>query len=87
MTSMLQDLDSSKLEMELYRKTKSKGTPLGISLNIQVLQNSWDIDKRKFDRIIIPNFLQGCLNDFNSFYTERHKNHVLTWVYGLVNHI
>ncbi len=84
MTSMLQDLETSKEENNLYRNSASKACPSGIPFFVQVLQNSWDIDKIKFDKLIIPKYLSNCLDDFTSFYTERHKNHKLCWVLGLV---
>ena len=84
MTTMLQDLDTSKEENNLYRNWDSKACPSGIQFMVQVLQNSWDIDKSKFEKVILPSFLNDCLNDFNSFYTVRHKNHKLSWVLGLV---
>ena len=85
MTSMLQDLDSSKIEMDFYRGTESKAAPSGIPFNVKVLQNVWDIDKSKFDNVLIPKILQNCLTDFNNFYSTRHKNHKLTWSFSLVN--
>jgi|LauGreDrversion4_2_1035121.scaffolds.fasta_scaffold1489514_1 hypothetical protein len=84
MTSMLQDLETSKEENSLYRNSGSKACPSGIPFVVQVLQNSWDIDKIKFDKLILPKYLTKCLDDFNLFYTERHKNHKLSWVLGLV---
>lgn len=84
MTSMLQDLETSKEENNVYRNSFSKACPSGIPLFVQVLQNSWEIDKLKFDKLMLPKYLTNCLDDFNSFYTERHKNHKLTWVLGLV---
>lgn len=84
MTSMLSDLDSSKEEMNLYRNSSSKATPSGIPFAVQVLQNAWDIDKTKFEKLILPKTLNNCLDDFNSFYIGRHKNHKLTWALGLV---
>ena len=84
MTSMLQDLDSSKTEMDLYRGSSSKGAPEGIPFNVQVLQNAWDIEKSKFDKFLIPVILQKCLDNFNGFYIGRHKNHKLSWALGLV---
>jgi hypothetical protein len=51
---------------------------------VQVLQQgAWEIDKTKFDRIILKPFLQKCMDDFNTFYIQNHKTHKLTWAYGL----
>jgi hypothetical protein len=87
MTSMIQDLDSSKAEMELYKsKSTHKGTPNDIPLNVQVLQHgAWEIDKNKFDKLDLPSFLNTVKEDFNKFYYGRHKNHKLSWAFGLGN--
>ena len=86
MTSMMQDLDSSRTEMDLFRQQSHRGSPNGVYFTVQVFQNgAWEIEKTKFDKIEIPRFLDKCLEDFNSFYIGRHKNHKLTWAYGLVN--
>jgi len=62
MTSMIQDLDSSKSEMDLFKQEKHKGSPGGIILSIQVLQNgAWDIDKSKFEKVEIPKFFNKML--------------------------
>lgn len=94
MTSMMQDLESSKQEMESYRQLKHRvksnfyfqGSPNGIPFNVQVLQHgAWEIDKIKFEKFIIPPFLTKCSEDFSTFYITRHKNHKLTWAFGLGN--
>ena len=52
---------------------------------MQVLQQgAWDVDKIKFDKILLPRQLLNCLTDFSNFYVARHKTHKLIWVYGLV---
>lgn len=86
MTSMMQDLETSKTEMDLYRQQQHRGNPNGISFGVQVLQHgAWEIDKSKFDKIEnIPKYLTFCMEDFNKFYIGRHKTHKLTWAYGLV---
>jgi hypothetical protein len=85
MTSMIQDLDASKTEMDVYKQEKHKGQPFGIGLNVQVLQNgAWDIDRSKFEKIEIPGFLNKCLDDFKNFYVARHKAQTLSWAFGLV---
>lgn len=33
--------------------------------------------------IEIPKILTSCMNDFNAFYTSKHKNQKLSWCYGL----
>jgi hypothetical protein len=85
MTSMMQDLESSRTEMDLFRQQTHRGSPNGVVFSVQVLQNgAWEIEKNKFDKIEIPTFLLKCLEEFNNFYIGRHKNHKLTWAYGLV---
>lgn len=87
MTSMIQDLDSSKAEMEVYKsKSDHKGNPNGIQLNVQILQHgAWEIDKNKFDKLDLPLFLNSIKDDFCNFYYGRHKNHKLSWAFGLGN--
>lgn len=85
MTSMMQDLESSRTEMDLFRQQPHRGSPNGVQFSVQVLQNgAWEIEKSKFDKMEIPKSLEKCLDDFNTFYIGRHKNHKLTWAYGLV---
>ncbi len=84
MTSMMQDLETSKTEIDLYRASKHRGSPNGIYFNVQVLQHgAWEIDKIKFDAFEYPSFLTKCMEDFNSFYINRHKTHKLSWALGL----
>ena len=86
MTSMMQDLETSKEVMGLYKAQSHRGSPEGIPFNVQVLQHgAWEIEKSKFDRILIPSFLNNCMDDFNSFYINRHKTHKLIWASGLGN--
>jgi hypothetical protein len=88
MTSMMQDLETSKTEMDQYRSspTHNRGCPNGIPFNVQVLQHgAWEIDKTKFEKFDIPVFLTKCMEDFNQFYINRHKTHKLTWAQGLGN--
>ena len=85
MTSMLQDLETSRTEMDLFRQQSHRGSPNGVVFSVQVLQNgAWEIEKTKFDKIEIPKFLEKCFEEFNNFYIGRHKNHKLSWAYGLV---
>jgi len=86
MTSMMQDLETSKTEMDLYRAQSHRGNPQGIPFSVQVLQHgAWEIEKSKFDRIEVPPFLNRCMDDFNNFYINRHKTHKLIWASGLGN--
>lgn len=86
MTSMMQDLETSKTEMDLYRAQPHRGCPESIPFAVQVLQHgAWEIDKSKFDRIPVPPFLNRCMEDFNNFYINRHKTHKLIWTGGLGN--
>jgi hypothetical protein len=85
LTSMLQDLEMSKTENDIYRANPvHKGSPNGVAFNVKVLQNgSWEIDKNKFEKFEIPRFLLKCVEDFTKFYIGRHKTHKLTWAFGL----
>lgn len=86
MTSMMQDLETSKTEMDMFRTMPHRGSPNNIAFNVQVLQNgAWEIDKIKFDKFNVPVFLNKCIEDFNQFYINRHKAHRLTWALGLGN--
>jgi len=86
MTSMMQDLETSKQQMDSFKQQSHRGSPNGVLMNVQVLQNgAWDIDKAKFDKIEIPKYLEKCLEEFNNFYIGKFKNHKLSWAYGLGN--
>ena len=83
MTSMLQDLDNSKLIIDNYRMQNHRGLPFNIHFTCQVLQNgAWDIEKYRFDKFNISPILQKCIDDFTSFYTQRQKSHKLNLVFG-----
>jgi cullin-4 len=86
MTSMMQDLETSKSVMDQYKSQTHRGSPNGIPFNVQVLQHgAWEIDKSKFEKFETPLFLQKCTDDFNTFYISKHKTHKLTWAQGLGN--
>lgn len=86
MTAMLQDLKSSKTEMDIFKQQPHRGRINGIELSVQVLGNSsWEIDKINFEKLItIPENLKKCMEEFNNFYTNRRKMHRLEWVFGIV---
>jgi len=85
MTSMMQDLDSSKNTMDAYRLQKHKGFPLeGVQFNCQILRNgAWEIEKTKFDKFNLPKTIKFYIEDFEKFYLSKQKTHKLMWVYGL----
>lgn len=84
MTSMMQDLESSKSIMDYYvNLTNHKGRPCDIQFKCQVLQSgAWEIDKSKFEKYKLAQSLEYILDDFKSFYLRRQKTHKLMWVYG-----
>ena len=84
MSGMIQDLESSKTEIEIYKTSTHKGKPGNIEFTVQVLQNSWDIEKSKFESVMIPPYLNHCIDDFTTFYVNRHKNHKLLFSLLLV---
>ncbi len=88
MTAMMQDLKNSKVEMDIFKQQNHRGRPSGIEMNVQVLGNTWEIDKVKFEKLNeIPDILRKCQNDFNNFYVSRRKMHKLDWVLGIVSNL
>ena len=86
MTGMINDLENSKGEIDLYKNLQHKGQPYGIKFNTKVVsQSAWEISSSKMDKIEISPVIEDCLKDFNDFYTKRHKDHKLLWCYGLTN--
>jgi hypothetical protein len=86
MTSMMLDLETRKTEMDMYRTQSHRGNPFGVQFTVQVLQHgAWEVDKNKFDKFNVPVFLDKCVNDFNTFYINRHKTHKLLWCFGIGN--
>jgi len=82
---MLSDLETSKKEMEKFRQQKHKGKPLGVDLTVQILNNCWDIDKNKMEKIeYIPSIIKGCMEDFTEFYIKDRNMYKLDYVFGLV---
>lgn len=85
MSAMLQDLDTSKVEMDKYKKEKHRGKPNGIELNVQILGNStWDIDKSKLEKFTVPRIIQACMEDFSKFYIKDRSMYKLDFAFGLV---
>ena len=89
MTSMIQDLETSRSEMDSFRLQSHKGRPVnGIDMNVMVLGNSnWDIDKVKFEKIFITPSMEKSVSIFNQFYTNKRGMHRLEWAYGMVRKI
>lgn len=84
MNAMMQDLDTSKGEIDSFKREKHFGKPNGIELNVLVLNNNWEIEKIKFAQLMIPQKLTNCLDVFTDFYTKRRQMHRLDWCLGLV---
>ena len=72
--------------MEIYRQQSHKGRPNGIELNVLILNNCWDIDKNKMEKLIyIPNSIKYCMEDFTQFYLKDRTMYKLEYVFGLVS--
>jgi hypothetical protein len=84
MNLMLIDLESSRKEMDLYKKCKNKGKPENIEFNAYIVNFNWDIDKNKLSKLCLPNVLKTVFDDFSSFYLKNRSMHKLNLVYGLV---
>ena len=84
MTQMMSDLDKNKNEIDDYKALPHRGRPNDIKFNIQVISQSvWEINKKAMEKIIIPKFLQICVEDFEHFYKSRYSSHNLIWCFGL----
>ena len=84
MQEMMSDLEKNKKETDLYKLSSHKGAPNGIKLDITVVsQSAWEISKKSMEKIIIPPFLQFCINDFETFYLNKHQGQKLIWCLGL----
>ncbi len=81
---MIQDLESSKKEMESFRRLTHKGRPGGIELNVQILNNCWDIDQNKLEKILTPSSFKFCMDDFAGYYLRDRNMYKLDYVQGLV---
>ena len=80
MVGMLNDLEKNKQETEDYRRTPSKGTPNGIKFNVQVISNgAWEIDNKHIIKMNWPQLFSTCMQDFESYYLRRYKEHKLIW--------
>ena len=84
MVTMLSDLDKNKNESEDYKKTKCHGAPNGIKFDVQIVSNSaWEIsNKYILPKINLPPLLQGCIEDFTSYYKIKYAEHKLIWYLG-----
>ena len=86
MASMIQDLEVSKSEMDIFKQQTHRGKTNGVEMNVQVLgNNTWEIEKTKFEKITITPIMRKCCEDFNTFYINRRKMHKLEWVLGVVS--
>ena len=80
MVGMLNDLEKNKQETEDYRRTPSKGAPNGIKFNVQVISNgAWEIDNKHIIKMNWPQLFSTCMQDFESYYLRRYKEHKLIW--------
>ena len=84
MKKMIDDLEKSKANMELYKSLSHKGSPNDIKLDITVIsQSDWEINKSLMEKINIPKFLSVCLEDYENFYLNKYKSQQLIWCLGL----
>ena len=84
MQEMMKDLDKNKNDMNNYKLSEHKGAPGGIKLEVTVVsQSAWEINKKSFEKFILPNYLNSCLDNFQTFYLKRHQAHKLIWCLGL----
>ena len=84
MREMMSDLIKNEKEAELYKTLEHKGIPNGIKLDITVIsENAWEINKKYFEKIMIPKFLSSCLEDFENFYLNKYQSQKLIWCLGL----
>ena len=84
MKKMIEDLEKSKTNMELYKSLSHKGKPNDIKLNLIVISEyNWEINKSLIENIKIPKFLSVCLEDYKQFYLDKYKNQQLIWCLGL----
>jgi len=82
---MLQDLDTSKAEMEKYKRLNHRGRPNNIEMDVRILGAcSWDIEKTKLEKIAYPKSIGVCIEDFKSFYTRDRSMYKLDFAFGLV---
>jgi hypothetical protein len=86
MSAMIQDLDNSKKELDKFRMgAQHRGKPFGIEMNVTILGNSsWDIDKSKTEKLMIPNIFDKLIEDYTSFYLRDRSMYRLNFVLGLV---
>ena len=84
MQAMITDLEKNKTDIENYKLSEHKGSPNGIKLDITVIsQSAWEISKKSMEKIETPEFMTFCLNDFETFYKNKHPGLKLTWCFGL----
>ncbi len=86
MTTMLGDLDSSKGDMDKFKKLNHRGRPNGVEMAVQILgNNAWDIDKSKVEKLELPLIFKKCIGDFSNFFTKDKNMYKLEFALGLVN--
>ena len=77
MKAMIGELENNNKDKESYNSLGHKGSPNGIKLNVTVIsQSAWEIDKKMMETIIIPNFLESCLKDYEKFYLTKYKKEI-----------
>lgn len=83
-TRKIEDLETSRTEMDFYRKEPHRAKPNGIEVNMQILDDSsWEIDKIKFQKFEkICSKISECLDSYTDFYIKRHSNNKIRYVYG-----
>ena len=83
MNEMIDDFEKNKEEMDGYKLAKSRGMPNGIKFNVVVIsQRAWNISKLDMEKIEVPKFIKYCMDDFESYYLNRHQQTKLIWCLG-----
>ena len=80
MNEMINDLEKSKVEMQEYNTAGNTEAPNGIKFKVQIISRSaWDINEFNIDKIEVPQFLNNCIIDFQTYYLNKHKEKQLIW--------
>ena len=74
MVTMLEDVETSKKEMEKYKESSSsRGYPSGIKFDVLVISNnSWEVDMKRLTNFKLPNIFSSCVKDFSNFYLNKY---------------
>ena len=84
MTEMMNDLKKTEANNKLYKNLDHKGSPNDIKFDVKLIsQNSWEIQIKSVENLIIPRFLSTCKEDFEKFYLNKHNIFKLIWCLGL----